>query len=246
MMQYEREKNYIRKENAYEILKAFAKEYRKQNGESIPVEIIIVGGGSILLNYGFRDFTQDFDVMVSSMSEMKEVVHRVAEEYNLPDDWMNTDFRNAISYSEKLRTVSKHKYEFNHGSLEIRTVNDEYLIAMKMMSARGYRNDVSDIVGIILSARKDNKNITTEQIENALSFLYPDYKNHIREELLHQVDLYTKMTSEDLSAAYRKLKDEEGQTRKDLIEIDEKYPGAVNEKSVDSIIAEINKRRRGK
>lgn len=85
MMQY----NHIRKENAYEILKAFAKEYRKQNGESIPAEIIIVGGGSIMLNYDFRDFTQDFDIMVSSAGNIKDIIRKVAEEYNLPDDWMN-------------------------------------------------------------------------------------------------------------------------------------------------------------
>lgn len=240
MMQY----NHIRKENAYEILKAFAKEYRKQNGESIPAEIIIVGGGSIMLNYDFRDFTQDFDIMVSSAGNIKDIIRKVAEEYNLPDDWMNTDFKNTISYSEKLRTFSKHKYSFNHGSLEIRTVNDEYLIAMKMMSAREYRNDVSDIIGIILSARKENKYISIEEIENALKVLYGD-KKHIREELFHQVDIYTKMDSMDLGIAYKEMKDKEGQTKEDLVEIDEKYPGIINEKSIDSILAEIRNRRRG-
>ncbi len=61
MMQYENEeKTLITKENAYPILKAFAKEYKRQNGSQIPTEIIIVGGGSILLNYGFREYTQDF------------------------------------------------------------------------------------------------------------------------------------------------------------------------------------------
>ena len=103
------EKNYIHKDNAYEIIKAFAKEYRRINGERIPAEIIIVGGGSILLNYGFREFTQDFDIMVSSTVEIKDIVHKVADQFNLFDDWMNTDFKNTISYSDKLRKVSKHK-----------------------------------------------------------------------------------------------------------------------------------------
>lgn len=118
------------------------------------------------------------------------------------------------------------------------------MIAMKMMSAREYRNDVSDIIGIILSARKENKYISIEEIENALKVLYGD-KKHIREELFHQVDIYTKMDSMDLGIAYKEMKDKEGQTKEDLVEIDEKYPGIINEKSIDSILAEIRNRRRG-
>lgn len=54
-------KGKITKDNAFEILKQFAKVYRKELGK-VPGEIIIVGGGSIMLNYKFRDATQDFDV----------------------------------------------------------------------------------------------------------------------------------------------------------------------------------------
>lgn len=101
-MPFDDGKNRINKDNAYEILKAFAKEYRKQNGET-PAEIIIVGGGSIMLNYGFRDYTQDFDIMISTVSaEVKGIILRIAEQYNLPNDWMNTDFKKTVSYSEKL------------------------------------------------------------------------------------------------------------------------------------------------
>ena len=82
-MQYNEGKNYISKENAYKILRAFAKEYRKKHGEKIPAEIVIVGGGSLLLNYGFRDMTKDFDVIVSPFDEVK-LLHQV-EQYTLMD-----------------------------------------------------------------------------------------------------------------------------------------------------------------
>lgn len=49
----------ITRENASDIIKQFAKEYRKKLGK-VPGEIIIVGGGSIMLDYKFRDATQDF------------------------------------------------------------------------------------------------------------------------------------------------------------------------------------------
>ena len=86
------QKTLIMKENAYQILKAFAKEYKKQYGICSPAEIIIVGGGSILLNYGFREYTQDFDILVQSMNTIKSVAYRVADMYNLPINWMNTFF----------------------------------------------------------------------------------------------------------------------------------------------------------
>ena len=67
MTQFSSDKTLITKENAYSILKAFAKEYKKQNGTNVPIELVIVGGGSILLNYGFREATQDFDSLRLTM-----------------------------------------------------------------------------------------------------------------------------------------------------------------------------------
>ena len=44
------------KDNLDTFLKELAKEYRKINGKTMPAEIILIGGASILINYGFRDF----------------------------------------------------------------------------------------------------------------------------------------------------------------------------------------------
>ena len=49
-------KNMITRANALDVIKRFAREYRKTLGKA-PAEIIIVGGGSIMLNYKFRDAT---------------------------------------------------------------------------------------------------------------------------------------------------------------------------------------------
>ena len=56
-------KEMITRANAMDIIRRFAKEYRKTLGKA-PGEFIIVGGGSIMLNYKFRDATQDFDVIL--------------------------------------------------------------------------------------------------------------------------------------------------------------------------------------
>ena len=41
------------KENLDNCLKELAKEFRKKNGTRMPAEIILIGGASILINYGY-------------------------------------------------------------------------------------------------------------------------------------------------------------------------------------------------
>ena len=45
------------KENIDLYLNAVAKEYRKRVGKSMPAELILIGGASVLINYGFRNAT---------------------------------------------------------------------------------------------------------------------------------------------------------------------------------------------
>ena len=44
-------------DNLDSCLKELAKEFRKINGSRIPAEIILIGGASVLINYGFREMT---------------------------------------------------------------------------------------------------------------------------------------------------------------------------------------------
>jgi hypothetical protein len=125
------------KENLNACLSALAKEFRKLNGTNMPAEIILIGGASILANYGFRDMTYDIDA-----------VNRVGDRLGLPNGWLNMDFRNTKSYSSRLSEVSVYYKTFSN-ILTVRTVSAEYLIAIKLMSGRRYKNDLSDITGIL-------------------------------------------------------------------------------------------------
>lgn len=243
MTQFSSEKTLITKENAYPILKAFAKEYKKQNGTSVPVELVIVGGGSILLNYGFREATQDFDIMVQSLGMVKNVSYRIADLYNLPDNWLNTDFMRTASYSDKLREVSKHFCSFNNGSLEFRTVNGEYLIAMKMVSAREYRNDISDVVGILIYMKNESENFSMDRIDYAINFLYGKREDVIKEDVYDKVKEFAKWSVAELEKEYHVLTQMEKQTKQELIDINEKYQGVVKEESIDKVIEGLRRRK---
>lgn len=74
------------KENIDTYLKEVAKEYRKQLGKNMPAEMILIGGASVLINYGFRDMTTDIDAIIQAASAMKDVINRVGDKYNLPND----------------------------------------------------------------------------------------------------------------------------------------------------------------
>ena len=54
----------ITKENLDTYLKELAKHFRKLNGKTMPAEITLIGGASILINYGFRASTYDVDRVV--------------------------------------------------------------------------------------------------------------------------------------------------------------------------------------
>ena len=234
MMQSEKK---ITRDNALDIIKQFAKEYRKELGKA-PAEIIIVGGGSIMLNYKFREATQDFDVILNAASGIRDVIKRFADEQGLPRDWMNTDFIKTDSYSDILSEVSKHYSSLNNGTLEIRTVSGVYLIAMKLRANRDYRNDISDAIGVLIEERKLGNAISYADIDNAYDKLY---MTEIPEKLAVTMRLICDKQTDELQAYYdmqNKMELEVGD--KIITYINE---GAnINTKNVDEVTAKIREK----
>jgi len=76
------------KDNLDMYLRELGKEYRRLSGKAVPAEIILIGGASILANYGFRDMTYDMDAVIVSSSAMKDAINHVGDKFNLPNGWM--------------------------------------------------------------------------------------------------------------------------------------------------------------
>ena len=83
-------------------LKEVAKQYRKLNRKGMPAEITLIGGASILINYGFRDSTYDVDALIQASSSMKDAINYVTDTMGLPNGWLNEDFKNTKSYTPRL------------------------------------------------------------------------------------------------------------------------------------------------
>lgn len=78
---------FFTKENLDSYLKELAKEFRKINGNKMPAEIILIGGASVLINYGFREMTYDMDAIIQASSSMKDAINSVGDRMGLPNGW---------------------------------------------------------------------------------------------------------------------------------------------------------------
>jgi len=102
---------------------------------------------------------------------MKDAVNHVGDRLGLPGGWLNMDFKNTSSYTTKLLEVSVYYKTFSN-VITVRMVAAEYLIAMKLISGRQYKNDLSDIVGILWEHQKNGNPISREAIDKAVTVLY--------------------------------------------------------------------------
>lgn len=230
------------KENLDSYLKELAKEFRKMNGKKMPAEIILIGGASILINYGFREMTYDMDAIIQASSCMKDAINLVGERMDLPRGWLNTDFTQTSSYSPKLIQYSKYYKTFSN-VLKIRTVSDVYLIVMKLMAGRKYKNDLSDIIGILIEQKNSDKEITLNNIKKAALDLYdgyeklPESSRNFIESVYHHSDLLT---------LYERTKNYEKQNKEVLLEFQNRYPNTLNEDNLENILIMAKKKRHKK
>lgn len=227
--------NYFTKDNLDTYLKALAKEFRKLNGTAMPAEIILIGGAAVLANYGFRNMTTDVDAVIHASSSMKDAINRVGDKFGLPNGWLNTDFTHTGSYSPKLDEVSEYYKTFSN-VLRIRTVSAEYLIAMKLRSGRKYKNDRSDIIGILTEHEKRGTSITREKIDAAVQTLYGGWADIPTDAKAFIEDAFRNGNYEEV---YVSIREEENRSKDILIGFEQDSPGVTTEANVDDILAAL-------
>ena len=219
------------KDNLDMYLKELAKEYKKRN-RHIPAELILVGGASVLINYGFREMTTDIDAIVRAESVMKETINYVGDKFGLPNGWINTDFTKTDSYSRKLIEHSQY-YRTYSNLVEIRTVKAEYLIAMKLIAGRKYKKDLSDIVGILNEQKKQGASLSYEMINKAVIELYGDWNkiDKMNIELLKAA-----LKEENLDDMFTSVMKEEQEAKSIILEIDKNYPDVIKADNINEIL----------
>ena len=232
--------NPFTKENLDECLRELGKEFRKVNGNKMPAEIILVGGAAILAKYGFRDLTYDMDAIIIASSAMKDAIRKVADIKGLPPDWLNSGFKHTDSYSDKIIEISR-PYKTFSNVLHIRVVSDEYLVAMKLMSGREYKRDLSDIVGIMWELDCAKRPLTKESIEKAFYVLYGETKvmPEMSQELFENI-----FTEKNYEALYKNVYEKETQLRESLKTFEKHNPDMLRKDNIKSVIAAIKEKQR--
>lgn len=227
----------ITKENLDTYLKELAKQFRKLNGKAMPAEITLIGGASILINYGFRDSTYDVDALIHASSAMKDAINYVTDTLGLPNGWLNEDFKNTKSYTPRLVNYSKYYRTFSN-VLTVRTITGEYLVAMKLMAYRQYKHDISDIVGILREQQNSGDPLTLERIDKAVKDLYDSWENLPKnaKDMIESI-----LDNEDMDALYEAYSNEEAATKDTLITFEDKYPDVLKEDNLADILNHLLK-----
>lgn len=220
-------------------LRELGKEYRKLAGKKSPAEIVLIGGGAILANYNFRTSTTDVDAIIHAASAMKEAINRVGDKYYLANRWLNEDFVRTVSYSPKIEEFSQFYRQYSN-VLQVRTIKAEYIIAMKLRAGRKYKNDFSDIIGVLMEHEEKNEHISYRDIDRAVIDLYGSW-NAITEEA--KTFLKDVLSCKDLAERYVELRGSEGEMGLLLQGFEVDYSGVLNQSNVNDILDILRQRK---
>lgn len=226
------------KENIDTFLKEVAKRYRKLNKNGMRAEIILIGGASILINYGFRNSTYDVDAMIYASSAMKDAINYVTDSMSLPNGWLNEDFKKTTSYTPRLVNYSQYYRTFSN-VVDVRTVTGEYLVAMKLKAFRPYKHDISDIVGIFREHIQIGAPLTFERIDTAVKNLYDSWDNIPSKafDLIQHI-----LTAEDLDSLFELSAQEESVSKITLIDFENDYPNTLSDDNLEDILSHLMKK----
>ena len=219
-----------------------AKTYKKLGGKKMPAEIILIGGAAIIENYGFRDMTTDIDAIIQASSVMDNAIKQVGDQFELPYGWLNSDFMKTSSYSKGLIKYASFYKLFNQ-ILTVRTISAEYLIAMKLRSGRKYKNDLSDILGILAEHESKGDLITFERIDTAIKNLYGSWDTLPEDSVKFLNDA---LSNGDYIDLYSIVRQEEAETKEILVDFQDNYPKVLTENNMDDILKRLKEKRNGK
>lgn len=128
-------------------------------------EILLTGGAAMCLVHSARDMTKDIDALYEPKELINQLAAKIAEEENLPSDWLNDSVKGFVTKgapTEEFLTLD---------GLKVTVVAPEYLLAMKLMSARYGEKDAEDIRFLI---KKLNIRTFDEAAEIVTQFYPPD------------------------------------------------------------------------
>ena len=156
-----------------------AKKSKEQNVVG-PINVYVVGGASILINFDFRKATLDVDAYCERINELKNIILEISSELYLYDDWLNDDFKNTPSYSRKIIELSV-LYKSFDDIVNVFTLEPKYMIAMKLKSSRPDSGDLEDIRQMIFELKLSGIELSFDEVMEAYDYLYDGDRSYTYE-----------------------------------------------------------------
>lgn len=159
------EKPYLKHRNINRYLKRLSEILAEKGlGEH---SILIVGGAAICLKHKTGRMTVDIDICLKKHNGLYKSCLLVAQEYKIPEDWINADVMHSESYSPILfKNAELHK-TYN-GILNVYIASDLDLFCMKLVAFRP--KDIEDLKRLSKTLKK--KKITYAMVVDELKLLY--------------------------------------------------------------------------
>jgi len=151
----------LTKEKIINCLKLLGEELKKEDKSG---EILLTGGAAMCLVHSARDMTKDVDALYEPKTEVNALAKKIAKQEGLPEDWLNDSVKGFITEGAPID-----EFMVLEG-LKITVVTPEYLLAMKLMSARYGETDAGDIR--FLMSKLEIK--TVDEAYNLLTKFFPE------------------------------------------------------------------------
>ncbi len=139
------------------------------DAEGIKLEVCIYGGAALMLAYDSRAITKDVDAVVRPSDVAQRLTRRVAEELELPENWINDDVRMFAAPREGLRALP-----WDSAGIAVTVPTASYLLAMKALACRkalpGYEGDIADLRFLLRKLEITSVSHVQEHIDR----YYPD------------------------------------------------------------------------
>jgi Nucleotidyltransferase of unknown function (DUF6036) len=136
-------------------------------------QVFIVGGAAMALAYSSRRVTKDIDAVFEPKIIVYQAAAKVADELNLPEDWLNDAVKGFMPGDDPDRLPLP-----DVRGIEVTTASPAYLLAMKLMAMR-FGEDEEDIQLLLRECRITNANDALA----LLARLYPHQKPPLRTRL---------------------------------------------------------------
>ncbi len=111
---------------------------------------------------------------------------------------------------------------------------------MKLCSGRKYKNDLSDIIGILYEHEKRGFPLTMEDIDCAVCNLYGNWDNIPADSISF---IKETMKNGNYKKVYQAVRNEAKRSKELLVQFETNYPKVANTENTNTVLGNLNRRK---